>query len=166
MSFLHFARLRKVSRRAAAVLSLELKLRMPSRTNAVTMSIVLARRRNGIASPIARAAPWLPSQATSTRSSFKRRLLDIGHDERWPAGLEQGGFDDEVVAVRQTLTQRKAAYQGSIGRGRAGLTARSTDRRRPGPCAGEGGGLFGQPLPRLNRSDFAGEFFEVHGYLD
>src|ERR1700693_5718737 len=41
VSFLHFARLRKVSRRAAAVLSLELKLRMPSRTNAALTRVII-----------------------------------------------------------------------------------------------------------------------------
>ena len=55
----------------------------------ITTSTALARWRNGMASPTARAAFGLPSQHTSTRSSLSARLLDVGHDQHGTAGIEQ-----------------------------------------------------------------------------
>ena len=64
----------------------------------ISTSTALARVRNGMASPIARAAVRPPSQHTRTRSSFSAGLVDIRHDDDRPAGLKQRRLDDQIFA--------------------------------------------------------------------
>ena len=69
-----------------------------SRSSAtMTTSTALARSRNGMASAMARAAVRPPSQHDHDAVELEALLLDVGHDDDRPAGLEQRALDHQLL---------------------------------------------------------------------
>ena len=111
-------------------------------------------RGSGIASAIARAAVRPPSQHTITRSSLSPLLLDIGHDDHRPPGLEQRALDHQFlggallgVAPGRPPRCRSGARSGRTGGGAGEAGVEHARLRRHA-------GLW--PPPRIGRRGLRG----------